>query len=368
MRFLLSQLGRYLLVQTLIGIGIALAAVGAVILLVDVVEHLRTVGDRVELSLFDAMGLTALKAPMLLEQTLPFVILAGVMIAIVRLNRRSELIALRASGVSAWRFLGPATFASLAIGVVTVAVVNPLGAALYDQFEAQKAALLGTTPSTLSAPSKTVWLRQGDRAQQIVIQGDRGADPSTLNNANFLVFEPRADGVLRFSRRLEAKTAALNPGFWQLRSVNESSPGVTPSATDALSLQTNIRRSALVDSVAPPSTVSFWQLPRFIADARAAGVAPYRYELEWYNLLALPALLAAMAALGAVFSLRLQRLGGLASWTLIGVAAGFAVFFSGQLAAAFAATQVVPPAVAAWSPPLAGFFGALAVLAFVEDG
>ena len=116
------------------------------------------------------------------------------------------------------------------------------------------------------------------------------------------------------------------------------------------------------------STLSFWRLPAYIADARASGLAPYGYELEWHNLMALPALLAAMAALGAVFSLRLQRLGGLASWTLIGVAAGFAVFFSGQLAAAFAATQVVPPAVAAWSPPLTGFFGALAVLAFVEDG
>jgi lipopolysaccharide export system permease protein len=367
MRFLFSQMGRYLLFQTLAGIGIALGAVGAVILLVDVVEQLRTFGDRVELSLFEAMGLTALKAPMLLEQTLPFVVLAGVMIAIVRLNRRSELIALRASGVSAWRFLGPAIMAALSLGVLTLAALNPLGAVLYERFEADKAALLGETPT--AEQSASVWLRQGDSAQQVVIQATRSSsDPSKLEQANFLVFEPRADGVFRFARRYEAATADLNPGFWQLRGVRESQPGGEPTALDALSLETKIQRNALLDTLAPPASLSFWQLPRFIADARAAGVAPYRYELEWHNLLALPALLAAMAALGAVFSLRLQRLGGLASWTMIGVAAGFAVFFSGQLAAAFAATQVVPPAVAAWSPPLTGFFGALAVLAFVEDG
>lgn len=367
MRFLFSQMGRYLFTQTLAGIGIALASVGAVILLVDVVEQLRTFGDRVDLSLFEAMSLTALKAPMLLEQTLPFVILAGVMIAIVRLNRRSELIALRAAGVSAWRFLGPATTAALSIGLLTLFALNPLGAWMYERFEAEKAALLGE--QAIADPNAAVWLRQGDPAQQIVIQAVRSpTDPATLRQANFLVFEDRGDGVMRFTRRLEAQTAELKTGFWQLRAVRESTPGGAPSSVDTLSLETPIQRKALIDSLTPPSTLSFWRLPTFIAEARAAGLAPYRYELEWHNLLALPALLAAMAALGSVFSLRLQRLGGFASWVLIGVAAGFAVFFSGQLAAAFAATQVVPPVIAAWSPPLTGFFGALAVLAFVEDG
>jgi lipopolysaccharide export system permease protein len=367
MQFLFSQMGRYLFAQTFLSIGVALAAVGAVILLVDVVEQLRTFGDRVELSLFDAMSLTALKAPMLLEQTLPFVVLAGVMIAIVRLNRRSELIALRASGVSAWRFLGPATTAALLLGLFTVFLVNPAGAALYERFEAEKAALLGE--SAVADPNAIVWLRQGDAAQQMVIEARRSPrDPATLAPANFLIFEPGEDGAFHFTRRLEALSAELKPGFWQLRGVKESTPGGAVTAVDVLSIETVIQRKALIDSLTPPSTLSFWRLPAFIADSRAAGLAPYRYELEWHNLLALPALLAAMAALGAVFSLRLQRLGGLATWTLIGISAGFAVFFSGQLAAAFAATQVVPPAVAAWSPPLTGFFAALAVLAFVEDG
>lgn len=371
MQFLLSQMGRYLFLQTIAGIGIALGAVGAVILLVDIVEQLRVFSDRTDLSLFSAMQLTGLKAPMLLEQTLPFVVLAGVMIAIIRLNRRSELIALRASGVSAWRFLGPAMAASLLIGFGTLLALNPIGAALYERFEAEKSALLGEQPAAKDRNAGAmVWLRQGDAAQQIVISGARGSgDLATLVNASFMVYEARpGDGALRFVRRFEAASAELRPGFWQLRGVLESGPGAPTTRSDALSIETTIERKALVDTLAPPSTLSFWRLPAYIADARASGLAPYRYELEWHNLLALPALLAAMAALAAVFSLRLQRLGGLASWTMIGVAAGFAVFFSGQLAAAFAATQVVPPVVAAWSPPLTGFFGALAVLAFVEDG
>jgi lipopolysaccharide export system permease protein len=75
-----------------------------------------------------------------------------------------------------------------------------------------------------------------------------------------------------------------------------------------------------------------------------------------------------MAGLGAAFSLQLQRLGNLARWGAAGVGIGLFLFFYSQLAGAFAMTQTVPAAVAAWSAPLAGMFIALALVAFVEDG
>jgi lipopolysaccharide export system permease protein len=53
---------------------------------------------------------------------------------------------------------------------------------------------------------------------------------------------------------------------------------------------------------------------------------------------------------------------------MAGIGAGFLLYFSGQLASAFAITEVVPAIVAAWSPPLTGFFAALAILSFIEDG
>src|SRR5262249_44581562 len=126
MRFLTSQLGIYIFRKTLAAIGLTLACVAAAVLLVDVVEQMRTVGSRTQLSLFGAIFLTMLKTPQLLEQTLPFVVLVGTMVALTQLNRRSELIAIRASGVSAWRFLGPVAAAAVLIGVVASLLVNPL--------------------------------------------------------------------------------------------------------------------------------------------------------------------------------------------------------------------------------------------------
>ena len=71
------------------------------------------------------LALTLLKAPSMILLLLPFAFLFGVLAAFVSLNRRSELIAMRAAGVSAWRFIFPAAAAAFVIGIVTVSVLNP---------------------------------------------------------------------------------------------------------------------------------------------------------------------------------------------------------------------------------------------------
>jgi lipopolysaccharide export system permease protein len=366
MSFLFSRLGRYITTRVVLGILIALIGVLASILLIDLVEQMRTIGTRTELGLLEALRLTLLKTPMLVEQTLPFVVLAGTMMAIIGLNRSSELVAMRAAGVSAWRFLAPSAFAGVVLGVLTVTLLNPLGAALYRQFEAQKEEELSSRNN--STQSSGVWIRQGDQEGQVVIHAE-GVDSSgaRLDNATFMFFEVNED-ALRFTRRIRAERAVLMPGFWQLTNIVEAIPGGRPVHHANLAIPTSLDASELINRFVTPATLSFWALPGFIREARAAGFAPTRYELKWQSLLAYPLLLATMAGLGAAFSLQLQRLGNLARWGAAGVGIGMFLFFYSQLAAAFAMTQTVPALVAAWSAPLAGMFIALAMVAFMEDG
>jgi lipopolysaccharide export system permease protein len=361
-----SRLGRYLTLRVFVGIAIALVAVLASILLIDLVEQMRTVGTRTEIGLLEALRLTLLKTPMLVEQTLPFVVLAGTMMAIVGLNRSSELVAMRAAGVSAWRFLTPAAFVGIALGVIAITTLNPLGAYLYQQFETEKQDALSQNFS--SSGENGVWIRQGDDEGQVVIHAD-GVDSSgtTLQGATFMFFEVQQD-ALRFTRRIQAASAELKPGFWQLTDLTEATPGGRPVRQTHLAIPTTLDATELINRFVNPATLSFWALPTFIREAREAGFAPTRYELKLQALLAYPLLLATMAGLGAAFSLQLQRLGNLARWGAAGVGIGLFLFFYSQLAGAFAITQSVPAAVAAWSAPLAGMFIALALVAFVEDG
>lgn len=362
MRFLFSRLGRYVFARVLIGIGIALIAVLASILTIDLVEQMRT---RTEIALLEALRLTLLKTPMLVEQTLPFVVLAGVMMAIIGLNRSSELVAMRAAGVSAWRFLTPSAFAGILLGIVTITALNPLGARLFEVFEAEREGALSPTSGVSEAG---IWIRQGNEDGQIVIHADTVDDTgATLRGVTFMFFEQQQN-ALRFTRRIRAETAQLRPGFWQLSNLVEAIPGGRPMRSTHLAIPTSLSETEMIDRFVTPASLSFWQLPPFIQEAREAGFAPTRYELKWQSLLAYPLLLAAMAGLGAAFSLQLQRLGNLARWGAAGVGIGLFLFFYSQLAGAFAMTQAVPAAVAAWSAPLAGVFIALSIVAFMEDG
>ncbi len=366
MNFLFSRLGLYLFARSLGGVAIALGAVLAAILLIDIVEQLRTIGDSTELSLIDAAQLTLLKTPMLVEQTLPFVVLAGAMIAVVRLNRSSELIAMRASGVSAWRFLAPPVVLAALLGVLVVTTLNPIGADAYQRYEAEKARLMSESPD--EPMDNGVWIRQATDDGQLVVHANRWSQNGVrLSNAVFIFFTNR-NGALRFTRRIQAETAELRPGFWQLTNLVEAAPGGAPERQEHLAIPSNLDPTELLDRFTAPATLSFWRLPIFIGEAQSAGLAPTRFELKWQGLLAYPLLLAGMAGLGAVFSVRLQRLGNVAAWCAVGAAIGLFLFFFSQLAQAFAVSQAVPALVAAWSPPLAGLCIACAFVAYLEDG
>jgi lipopolysaccharide export system permease protein len=366
MHFLFTRLGRYIMTRVIVGVAIALAAVLASILLIDLVEQMRTVGARTDLSLLSALRLTLLKTPMLIEQTLPFVVLAGTMMAIIGLNRSSELVAMRAAGVSAWRFLAPSALVGVGLGVIAIAALNPLGARFYQEFESQKENAL--TARNSDATNGGLWIRQGDTEGQVVIHADSvDATGARLSGATFMFFEVQQD-ALRFTRRIRASEAELRPGFWQLTDLVEAAPGGRPVRQTHLAIPTSLDATELINRFVTPATLSFWALPGFIREARAAGFAPTRYELKWHSLLAYPLLLATMAGLGAAFSLQLQRLGNMARWGAAGVGIGLFLFFYSQLAGAFAMTQTVPAIVAAWSAPIAGMFIALALVAFLEDG
>ncbi len=162
----IGRLERYVLSRNFAGLGAALAVIASVILLVQFVDLSRSVGVRADVGVGQLFGLTLLKAPALILLLLPFVFLGGGISAYVGMNRRSELVAMRAAGVSAWRFILPSASIAFILGLLTVTAFNPLAAMLSARFETDRAGLMENYAS--DAP-KEVWLRQVDDRNLIVI-------------------------------------------------------------------------------------------------------------------------------------------------------------------------------------------------------
>ena len=361
-------LNRYIATRTVKAILIAFIVVISVIMLVDFVEATRNLDAGTELSSGEILFLTALKAPQLIEETIPFVILFGVMGALNALNKRSELIVLRASGLSAWRFLVPAIIVTAMIGVFWSALLNPLASRALDMRENLLAATY--KDGDTSVQSQDIWLRDGSEYEQTVIYAE-SADiyKRTLYNAEFNVFETGTDGTLNFVKRFDAKQAQLlTSNYWQLTDVIENTIDTQTEVQSAVSWPTRITVKDFEKIGENKSSPSFWQMPGEIAKLRAAGFSTSGLRLQFHKLLALPFTLIAMTLIAAGVSMNLTREGGTLRLLLIGASVGFAVFFIQNIIKAFGETGVINVVFAAWIIPIIVLLSGIIYLSIIEDG
>ena len=370
-----NRIQRYIFRENLLSLLTVIGVFCVAILLVDVVEQLRTVGTRTEIDLPTAIRLASYKLPMLIELTMPFALLAGAMMTFSRMNRRSELPAVRAAGVSGWRFLAPVITLAVLVGLLTTFVINPAGAYFTEQFERSRAQLIETNSGGgITMAGDGVWLRQGDADSQVVINARAVEQGGTELIDVKLVEEARTvrggsgAGQFEFARRIDAEKALLRDGFWQLEGVVENVPGQPPQRMEYLTIPTNLEPEKLLNRFASPRTIGFWSLPGFIDQTQSAGLDASRYRMRWQSLLSSTVLFVAMSLIGALVCLRLSRLGGTSRLLAVGAGVALALFFVSQISSSLGAAGAAPPAIAAWSPALAALFGALAFIAYREDG
>ena len=359
-----ATLSRYIAGRTLRSIGIAFLVVTSIIALVDYVEASRNIGVDAGLSPVQLLTLTALKIPTLIEQTIPFVILFGVMGALAGMNKRSELTVMRAAGLSAWRFLRPAVIVAGIIGVLWSTVINPLSSKMMSTYDARTAEALGVKPTS------EIWLREGSATAQRVIHA-QALDllAKRLETPVFYEMLVGRDGATVFDRRYDAESATLAaPGYWTLTGVIENAPGEPVRRTSEITLPTNIDVEGLREQAGERVEPPFWAIGEEIEANEAAGFSARKLRLQFHKLLALPVLLIAMTFIAAGVSMQLMRGGGTLRLLIMGAVLGFGVFFADSVVTAFGEAASLPIILSAWTVPILVLLLGITHLARIEDG
>ncbi|MBI1329882.1 MAG: LPS export ABC transporter permease LptG [Alphaproteobacteria bacterium] len=355
---------RYLAQQFLAGVGTVLSGFIFLAYSIDIVDLLtKTSGKQVPT--LSIIGMAALQLPDLGLKLLPFAVLLGGVFAFVRLSRSQELIAVRAAGVSAWNLLAPPLAVAVLLGVVTVTIFTPISSRLLVQYAGLEAKYIRGQASQLAVSRNGLWLRQGDSQRQSVIHALRVADQGVRLEEVIIFLYGEAD---HFLGRIEAKSATLSTGAWLLKNAWVSGPDGAPRHEELYDLPTTLTPSQIQESFASPDTISFWDLPRFIATAEQAGFSATRYRLYFDSLLVLPAMFAAMVFMAASFSLRLARLGGMGQVVLYSALCGFGVYFFGDLTQALGESGILPPLLAAAAPAATAILLGMTLVFHQEDG
>lgn len=357
-------LTRYIARQYLFWFGSFFFSIVAIIFLATVVDLLDRLATKdVPLSLTLEMAL--LKLPYLSQEVMPFTVLFAAMATFWRLTRSHELVVARAAGVSVWQFLLPVLGSSVLIGAFTVTAFNPLAAILLSRYEHLEASYIHNQTSMLAVSKTGLWLRQADDIGQSVIHAER-VKPGSVALQQVIVF--RYADQDRFVDRIDAREAQLRPGHWLLLDAWVSRPGEASVLHETLELPTDLTVDKIQESFAPPETIAFWALPEFIDLMQAAGFSAIPHRLQFHRLLALPMLFAAMVLLAATFSLRPQRRGRVGLVILIGMLAGFLLYFLSNFVFAIGLSGTIPVVLAAWTPAGVSLMLGVAMLLHLEDG
>lgn len=360
-------MSRYLGRQFLISVLAVFVVFSCIALIADLVELLRRTSDKDEIGAGLIAAMAVLKLPTISMELAPFAVLFGAMATFLRLTRNHELVVARAAGVSVWQFLAPALIVALAFGAAMVTVYNPIAATMSGQYERLEAKHLRGRTSLVAVSSSGLWLRQADEQGQSVIHALRVSERG-LRLADVIIFlyGPRDE----FVGRIDAESAVLMEaeGYWDLTDAWITKEEEASQFHERYRQPTSLTITQVQESFASPATISFWDLPRFIELAEAAGFSAKRYRLHWYSLLATPFLLCTMVLIGATFSLRVRRLGGVTQLVLAGMLSGFLLFFLSDLSLALGISGIVPPFLAAWSPAFIAMLLGLAALFHLEDG
>ncbi|MEO0358773.1 MAG: LPS export ABC transporter permease LptG [Pseudomonadota bacterium] len=342
----------------------------ALTLLLDFLEHLRKFSGR-SLDVWTIGWMVALLAPNKLYQIFPLIVIISSVTAFLSLSRSSELVIARAAGRSATRFLVAPIAATFVLGLLMVAIFNPIVAGTTQRYEQELSRINGQNSSALTVSSDGIWLRQDGLTEDMIIQAARSnLDGTTLFQVQLFGFDPDGQPL----RRINAERATLESGFWQINAATEwalNVPAGTPVAPQSvadLRIPTNLTINQIRDSFGAPSAVAIWDLPGFIQRLEDTGFSARRHTVWFQMELALPLFLSTLALIGAAFTIAPSRLQNSAAMVLTAILLGFLLYFVRNFAQLLGENGQISAVLAAWVPPIAAFGFAAALVLQQEDG
>ena len=304
-----------------------------------------------------------LRIPILVSRFLPFSVLLGTLIAFVGLNQNSEVVAMKAAGLSAHQILAPLIVASIVISVGVFAfnegvVVN--SARHVDAWSDNDYKPIPPASGILS----NVWVLAGDDLVRAGIVAGRGPR-MTLHRVSLY---DRTGGVLQ--RVINAERATPNPkgGDWLLQNVQIYDANMDVVRTvPQLEALAGVTPDQLTIAKVDPMELDYWTLKDRVAELEAAGRPADEARAGLAHKLSQPLSILLMPLLAAVAAFGLARSGQVLVRAALGMALGFAYFVADNFSLAMGNAGAYPPAIAAWAPFLLFLLIGEAVLIRTEE-
>lgn len=288
----------------------------------------------------------ALRVPAIVQTFLPFSVLLGTLVMLLQLNGQSEVVAMKAAGLSAHQILAPMMACGLAVAAAAFVFAERVGSPAAAQLNAWKSVDYARVIPRGGA-QRDVYVRAGDD----IVRADRVIGTGRATELRDVAVFERQDGTLHHLMR--APAARFDDGGVLVLT------GAV--ALDVATARTGPPRTVRLEGLNPdqftlanvdPDQMNTWELAAAIRELEASGRPTAQLKPGWWHKFSAPLSAALMPLLAAVAGFGLARSGQLFVRAVAGMALGFAYFVADNFALAMGNLGAYPPWLAAWGPVL----------------
>ena len=337
--------------------------------LFDLIELLRQASKGETAGFFDALTMATLKSPQMIHVILPFVILLSGLVFCLIFNRSSELIVMRAVGLSVWNIMTPLAIIVVVIGLLDTTVFSPVTAWTARRYERMEERLGFTHSTPLVWSEDGFWLReQTENGVQVLRASQIIQEKKQVFLKNVSVFELDSEGS--FIQQTEGESASLSHGILSVSNPFVLNPqqetGVAETVKD---FQTELNLDRILEKFDDPQTMSFWRFPKFIRFLKESGFSAAQHEMYFHELIAFPLFLLSMLLIAIAVTVSSgNRQGKTFIKVLSAIGLGFFLYFVSRITNVLGLSGGLPYFLAAWSPSLICIPLCLSALLHLEDG
>ena len=302
-----------------------------------------------------------LRVPEIIAFILPFSVLLGTIITLSTMNQNSEVVALKASGLSAHQVLAPLIVASIGVAALSFVFNERIVSRATATLSQWQSVDYGPLPIDRGDRSN-VWARAGDDLIQVNQLKGRG---EAVRLGGVSVYD-RSDGKL--VTITSAPTGRREGDGWRIdnaRRFDVASGKLTQLGS--VIVARGVRPDQLTLANVDAEGLSFTELSSAISDLSDAGRPTKALEGALWHKLSGPLSAVLMPLLGAVAAFGVARSGKLFVRAVLGMALGFAYFVADNFALAMGNLGAYPPFLAAWAPFLLFLLVGEAVLVRTEE-
>jgi lipopolysaccharide export system permease protein len=287
----------------------------------------------------------SLRMPQLIARFLPYSALLATILTLATLNQNSEVIAMKAAGLSAHQVLAPLLLSALVISGVSFVFNERVVTRASAMLKTWQAVEYGAVP-----------INSGDRTNVYLRDGPNILTAATVIGSGRAM---RMEGVTWYRRdatgAIQEKVNSPHASFaapgWRLD---------RPSGFDVQTIQRRDLAPLVVAKEVTPQQVAISsvdadgqdivELSHSISALKANGRRTSELEGKWWHKISGPLSAALMPLLGAIAAFGLARSGQLLIRAVLGMALGFAYFVVDNAALAMGNFGGYPPMIAAWAP------------------